>query len=353
MQTLVEKISPNGNIEAIVEQDERVAFFYLRGAPEIEFGVRSCWVRNLAPAPPTLDVAAMKKGETPMLPRQHCLHPLGAPRLDPSRLKVIWFEEGDAAALLEDDQPLAIIPSWSGSGGFEGYARDCTTDNPLCWPLFEDNVLHDRIRAAGEYWSSWHSDTDPWTVVQQQELAAYAEQIGSHEKYYVIDGGEWPPRALLRIPVRGGVALATVGICLRPQPLVEMATESPEEYRRIELGAGIATDAPEHFESYARYLSGQSNLPWAAYSWLGPQHTVPCDAFPGTHFQAVLLSRDAFDSPRLSLPSFRGDPVNVLWVVPITKAEREFAVERGAGELVQRLKNAGVGWLFRARPSVI
>ena len=353
VELVLEEVSPNGNIEAVVEQDDRAVFLYLRGDPEIDFGVRSCWVRNLGPAPATLDVDAMRNGSAPMLPRGNCAHPTGADRLEATRLSLVWLEEGDAAALLEDDEPLAIIPAWSGTNGFEGYARDCTAESPLCWPLLADNDLHRRVRAAAEYWKAWDSADDPWTVVQQPQITAYTDQVGQYEKYYAIDGGEWPPRALLRIPVPGGVALTTVGICLRPQPVVESVVERATEFRRIELGAGLAADASAYFDPFARYLSGQSNLPWTRYTWLGPGHTIPCDAFPDTDFTAVLLCREFQGAPSVSIPPFRGDPVNMLWAVPITRREREVAMERGAAELARLLANAGIAWLTRPRSSVV
>jgi hypothetical protein len=270
-----------------------------------------------------------------------------------SRLRIVWFEEGDGAALLEDDEPLAIIPPWNGSDGFDGYARDCTAESSLCWPLRADNALHDRLRAAEEYWAAWDGSEDPWSIVQREQITAYTDQVGQYEKYYGIDGGEWPPRALLRIPVAGGIALATAGICLRPQPVVESAVGDPAEYRRIELGAGLASDAIAYFDPFARYVSGQSNLPWNRRTWLGPYHTIPCDAFPDTSFSAVLLCRSAPGSPALSLPAFRGDPVNMLWMIPITSIERELAIERGGAELMRRLADAGVSWLSRIRRSAV
>ena len=43
---VLSSISPNGNVEAYVEQDERVVHFYLHGAPDTGFPVKSCWVRK-------------------------------------------------------------------------------------------------------------------------------------------------------------------------------------------------------------------------------------------------------------------------------------------------------------------
>lgn len=180
---IVQSISPNGNIEAFVEQDEHVAFFYLRGSADTEFGVRSCWVRNLHPAPAELDAAGMVNGHPPMLPVRQCSHPSGAPSLSQSRLRVVWFEEGDAAALLEDGDPIAVIPAWSGSDGFGGYARDCMEEGPLCWPFTSDNVLRKRIRCADEFWGSWDGPSSPWEKIQTGQWA-HGNVRGIHRDFF-------------------------------------------------------------------------------------------------------------------------------------------------------------------------
>jgi hypothetical protein len=238
-------------------------------------------------------------------------------------------------------------------GGFEGYARDCVREGPLCWPLGPDNVLRERIRAAAEYWSSWDGPDTPWKVIQEEQIAAYQRQLGEHEKYYAIDGGEWPPKALLRTPVPDGQALTTVGVALRPQPRVEMAGEAAAAYRRIELGIGFDDELAPRFELVARYLSAQSRLPWARITWLGAGHTIPCDAFPGTDFTAVLLKADLPGLPRIKLPPFRGHDVTLLWAIPITGRERDFAIENGSDDLVARLAQSSVGWSTRCRRSVV
>ena len=350
---IVESISPNGNIEAFVEQDAHVAFFYLRGSADTEFGVRSCWVRNLRAAPAELDAAGMVKGHPPMLPRRQCSHQGGARPLSQSRLRVVWFEEGDAAALLEDGDPIAVIPPWSGYDGFGGYARDCLEEGPLCWPFTSDNVLRERIRSADEFWASWDGPSSPWEEIQESQLDAYTRQLGKYEKYYGIDGGNWPPKALLRTPVPGGMALTTVGVGLRPQPRVEMAGEAATPYRRIELGIGLSGHASTFFERSGRYLSAQSNLPWDHISWLGHGHTVPCDAFTGTSFTAILLTAAPPSGPNVTLPSVRGDAVTLLWMVPITEVERRFAIEFGSEALSERLSASGVSWLTQTRSSVV
>ena len=41
--------------------------------------------------------------------------------------------------------------------------------------------------------------------------------------------------------------------------------------------------------------------------------------------------------PRIALEKFLGDPVNVLWFVPISEEERQVAIDQGSQQLVSRL----------------
>lgn len=50
--------------------------------------------------------------------------------------------------------------------------------------------------------------------------------------------------------------------------------------------------------------------------------------------------------PRVSLSTPNGHPVSILWVVPITEAEREFAKVYGSAELLTTLKEHGVTMTF-------
>ena len=358
-RTLIEDMSPNGNLQAFVEQDDRVAHFYLWGGPESPFGTRVCWVRNLKPGydDPAQIGEAMQAGTPPMLHKGACRHPSGAVPLVGERLRIVWFEEGDAAALLEDGELLAVIPGWSGDGGMRGYARDCTEPTSLCWPLAPAlETLASRVRRAQAFWDSWSSETNPWTGMQDALIAAYGA-LGAYSNYYAIDGGKWPPKAMLRIPVGDSVVLVTLGISLRPQPKVEGAFEDPSPHRRIELGMCLgppfATD--EHVMRMARYISAQSDLPWTHFTWLGNGHTIACDVLPGGEsggFTSVVLLSSPAGVPNITLPRFRDDDVSVLWLVPITEAERLLAVEHGSAALAARLWSRGFNWAHRPRPSV-
>jgi hypothetical protein len=357
-ECLLEEFSPNGNIYAVVEQDENTCYFYLHGGKSGNFGLKSCWVRNLGPAPRTLDTSAMRKGIPPMLPRAFCKHSRGGARLDPATLSVVWAEEGDAAALFESGQIIAVIPSWSGQNGFHGYARDCIGESPLCWELGtrESNVQFERYDKAAECWKAW-ADKRVWPDFQDRMVNAIEQRFGKHSNYYAIDGGKWPPKALLRIPCQDSVLLITVGMALRPQPQVELHYENPELHRRIELAVSLDnrsfTDA---FDRVASYISGQSDYPWSFYTFLGDGHTMPADAFAqisGNTLPYALLQLHPRGERPVGLPIFREDPINLLWVTPVSDRERTFAQENGSTKLADRLREQGFDWRHSFRRSEV
>jgi len=198
--------SPFGNIDAIVQHDNRVVYFYLNGHTvdgQNRFGTRAAWVRNLIEAPYVLDEDEARAGTAPLLPRTCCKQTKPEPMLDPDRLEIVWFEEGNGAALRykqsdrADVETLAVIPPWSGLEGFHGYAAGCVAESPLCWPMPDNPKLQQRIEAAAEFWTACQSNEHPFTRLQPEILTAYDQAFGSaREKsseqgsYFSIDGGK-------------------------------------------------------------------------------------------------------------------------------------------------------------------
>ena len=144
--TMLFQSSPLGNVDAIVQHDRRTVYFYLNENPDSlsgkpKFGTRACWVQNLTTGPLVFDQAEMRQGLPLLMPRTHSRQRDGLPLPDADRLAVVWFEEGNGAALvLQDDQQqiekvLAVIPPWSGQEGFHGYSTECAVENEVCWPM--------------------------------------------------------------------------------------------------------------------------------------------------------------------------------------------------------------------------
>lgn len=340
-EIVLNEVSPHGNLEAIIEQDDRAAHLYLR-SPEFDgFGLKTCWIRNLTEAPDTLDVKGMRQGIPPMLPMEFCIYPKGQESLDPDRLRLVWFPEGDGVALLEDDEMLAAIPAWAGYNGFSGYARDCIGQSSLCWKLDDPAEFNARISAAEHFWHQWDQNEAPWPACQGAFLAAYEAVLGPHTRYFAIDGGNWPPKALVQFNRPDCTYLLTLGISLRPQPAVEMHCKEPADFRRFEFGACISRDvADETISTLANYLSGQSSLPWHQFTFLAHGHTIRCDAFAGDdilrNFTSVLLVKSPASAPELILHRIDGERVSLLWTVPVTFQEQQLAERDGGKKFIER-----------------
>jgi len=353
---LLEQQGPNGNVKAIVEDDGRSVHLYLEGTEESGFGVRSCWVRNRKQAPAMMEVERMQAGLAPMLPARYCVDPEAGRPLETKALELLWLEEGDAVALLENGDVLAVIPPWSGVNGFPGYARDCALESILCEPLGSPDHDHHgifaRMARAARFWASW--DENPWPAIQQGLMQALEQALGPHGRYFSTPPEQWPPRSVTLFERGDDFAICTGGMSLRPQPLADRHADDPVASRRVELGLAIDRAlAPEPLEPLISYVSAQATLPWDRYAWLGEGHTIGCGNLPagpsGTRFPRVILWRDPPGAPRVDLPPFQGDPVTMLWMVPITEGEAAFLDAHGPARLFERLRAAGAGWIHRDR----
>ena len=225
-------------------------------------------------------------------------------------------------------------------------------------------------------------------------------------KYYAIDGGKWPPRGLqccslpcdsLTNPARAddsdnlsnlSSVLVSVGMGLTAMPNVEMSLEQPALARRAELAIRFGLESVPENESavtteIAQWLSGIVGYPWQQLTWIGHGHTGTMTLSPraaravagslveshGAGAQNGALSGEAAESsedpvtvPFLyvndrrvepSMPTMRqfDDPVNLLWVVPLTREELQsrLAEKVTTEQLLDALSQSGrlqrsMGW---------
>ncbi|MCB9649986.1 MAG: suppressor of fused domain protein [Deltaproteobacteria bacterium] len=334
MSELLESINPFDTAQVIVSAHDTALYMYLRRAPDME--VTSVWIRNLRPAPEALDVEGLRRGKPPCNPRQQCRSPEAGAIPDPDALRVVWLPGGNGVALYEGDVLLAIIPPWSGQEGFNGYAREAVGTGPMAWELRPDNALIERFRDAERYWAAWEAP-DFWTRHREALVRQYERAFGPSSNYYAADGGEWPPRAITRIPHEDGVLVLTVGISLLQQPGVEGHADLGA-WRRIELGAYLPGSWPEaSVKRFLGYLAAQTNLPWQHSTWLGPGHTVPCDAWKRASFDTTVLVEAHPALAPVRLDEVDKDPVNLLWLLPLTSDERDEAEARGSDVVVAKL----------------
>ncbi|OWW25696.1 hypothetical protein B4Q04_08820 [Zobellia sp. OII3] len=341
-EVLIEEASPSCPIKAFVEQDNRVVYFYLWGDEKTNFGVKSCWVRNLKKAPAKLEEKLMDKGIPPMLPEQFCKFKEGQGKLDPNDLEIIWTEEGDAASLLANGEVIAIIPSWGGKNGFYGYARDCIGQGDFAWELTKSNEFLDRIQQSKAYWDSWGNELNPFQIQQPLILGTYDESFGKHDKYYAIDGNEWPPKGLYLRAGESKTVFATVGLSLVPMPLVEMYFEDRFESNRIELGIILnSVFSDDELQEMARWISAQSSIPWDHITFLGEGHTINFMRFNSSIFNFVWLTNRLDILPKPELEDYRGSKINFLWMVPISERERKEIMDNGSDSVIEKFNELG------------
>jgi hypothetical protein len=123
----------------------------------------------------------------------------------------------------------------------------------------------------------------------------------------------------------------------------------------VELAVSLSpTLSDEDVMEVARYVSAQSNYPWSVYTFLGAGHTMPSDVFEKLSEQRLgfaLMHTALPNSNQLVLPQFRGDPINILWLTPISEREQLFAMEIGSSKLAEELSRAGYEWAHDFRRS--
>lgn len=338
-QILAESWSPCCQIQAFVEESDTCCYFYLwfHAGTENAY-MRSCWICNVGKAPDRIDVDAMEYGRASAMPEEYVKHDAGGIRLDRDKLSIVWFEEGDAAALLEGDTLICVIPGWSGYQGFNGYSRYARGTAPYAWELAPaEEVLGARVSKSREFWN--HFEGEYWEEVRQPHEKALEDFFGKPEKYLGIDGKKFPPKVLVQ-GIRDGVRYGiTVGVSLLPMPQVEQYYQGEAaDYRRIELGFAASEAQSDICEKMYSYMAAQSRLPWLQISFLGHGHTIPCNTIEG--FSAVWLLNSRL-LPQIAAPlypDYMGEKINLLWIVPLKEEELRKLKEIGTEEALKQLE---------------
>lgn len=336
---LAESRSPSCRIQAFVEESDTCCYFYLWFNPESENAfIRACWICNTGKSPDSLNREAMEDGKAPAMPGEYVKHSAEGIWLDKEKLSVVWFEEGDAAALLEGDELLCVIPGWSGYKGFNGYSKYALGMAPYAWELAPaQKALWDKVSISRDFWSFFEGNY--WGEVQKLHLDILEGFFGKYEQYYAIDGGKFPAKALVS-GIKGGVHYGiTAGVSLLPMPQVEQYfPDETSAFRRMELGFAAAEAQKDVCMRMYSYISAVSRIPWQEISFLGHGHTIPCDAIEGFTAVWLLNSRLLPQLEAPSYPDFMGDKVNLLWLVPLKEEEFRRLKEIGTEEALKRLE---------------
>ena len=349
---LLEDESPYGSRRVVVEYDGSTTAAYLHDQTA---AIAATWIANHLQAPATTDLPRLSSGRAPEMPAEHTKHPRGRPLIDPLSLRAAWLEEGDGVAIFENSGLLAVLPGWSDmSRGMPGYSRDVIGQTPFGWSL-DDAMegLGPRAAAAEEFWR-WRADHGAWAAFQQAALGYLLARLGPGAKYWDVGGGRQPFVGVSErppTPARPYTVLSTVGMSCQRMPGIEQTGADAAGRARIELA--MATTMPS--ATAARVFLWLAQYPWREVTWLSAGDTVPWYHVPATFplggGNAAVLVLDqpgALLGPEVpSLPGFslRGEPVQWLWIVPVSERERLLAIQRGPASLVTQLAAQRRSWV--------
>lgn len=365
-RTLLSDTSPYGSRVLDVETDGVTTAAYLRRSDGET--AAACWIANHKPAPQNVDLARLNAGLVPAMPAARTKHPNGRPVPVPGSLKVVWFEEGDGAALLEDGVPLCVVPGWADMDrGMPGYSRHAIGRTPFAYAL-DDEIedLGPRIQQAEAFWE-WRRGPGAWEGFQQSLLGHLLGRLGPGGYYWHDVGSQWkgqdgkkadqPLVGVSERPARGDRTfnvLSTVGMSCQRMPTVELYEENVGDHARIELA--VATTLPS--QRAGSVFPWLAQYPWRAVTafesgddvkWYHRPGTFPLN--DGGHEWAGVLLLDNPNrlegppAPDLTDFSFGGDRVHWLWLVPITEQERGIAKQHGPDHLIAHLAKTGRSWV--------
>ncbi|SEG86965.1 Suppressor of fused protein (SUFU) [Thermomonospora echinospora] len=372
-KVLLAETSPYGSRRLTVETDGVTTAAYLRDAQDGVIG--ASWIANHQPAAPGLDLSRLNAGLTPVMPAGRTRHPDGRPALDPRSLEIVWFEEGDGAAVLESGEPLCVIPAWSDmSRGIPGYSRDVNAQSPFAFPLEQEIAeFSPRIQQARAFWE-WCRQEGAWAEFQQSVLGHLLNRLGPGGHYWHDVGRQFrgpgaaqkgeranaPVVSVSERPARTGrdfSVLSTLGMSRQRMPTVELYEDDVSHYARIELA--VASTLPS--QRVGSIFPWLAQYPWRSVTWFAPGDVVKwyheAKTFPlngpdaeDARWAGVLLLDDPSrlagpPAPDLTGFTFDGDPVRWLWLVPITDEERRYAKAEGSNALVRRLRGEGRSWV--------
>lgn len=349
---LMTEISPYGTRRAsLLKGDGGDTYLYLEDVigPQPET-VSAVWVANHRPAP-TTDEQATDPGAPPRMGAGGTRHPEGCPDLgrNPS---LVWFEEGDAVAVVDGEGVVAAIPGWGGRDHFYGYSRYARGRSHLAWELTNEarGVLDHKVLESREYWA-WRAE-DAWSEIRSQGIAHLEQSVGEQDSVWPIGGSSFPELIATRHRVPGARlwVSATTGLSAQRMAGVEQYIDVPDGATRIELA--IARSEPD--QAGAELIGALAAIPFGRCTWLGEGHTIggEAGAYPafGPDKAALLLTASppaaaGRPAPDLGGLARRGGPVTYLWVVLIDEETFRIARGRDARAAVAHMTEQGVTWV--------
>lgn len=350
-ELLLQESSPYQTRRASILRGDGDLYLYLEDLVSPTPATTSAvWIANYLPAPTGKD-AESPPGTPPRMGAGGTRFPEGCPDLGRA-MGLVWFEEGDAVAVVDAEGVLAAIPGWAGRSDFYGYSRYARGRTGLAWELTRDatQALEAKVVESRDFWS-WRT-TDGWAEVRGTGLAHLEGRIGPQEAAWPLGTSPFPELIATRHRVGDSPVWVTVttGLSAQRMPGVEQYVDQPETAARIELA--IARSMPD--QAGAELLSSLATIPFNRCTWLGEGHTIGgargnYPAF-GPDKAAVLLTTTPPPGqhhvpPDLRGLSRRGDPVTYLWVMVIDEDTFRMARGRDARAALGHLQATGATWV--------
>ena len=356
-EIIFESRSPICDINAVIEEGDNTCYMYLMTAPETGVKLlRALWVCNRNPAPETFDPECMKGGKAPMLCKENLapIHPAAGITLNPDKLSCSWYDTGDAAAIFYGNRLLCAIPPIAGLHDFPGFSVFAKGQTRYAWGFPDNPAFEQRAKSLSTFWKNIEAD-DSWPEIQEECLRVIEEFYGGqHERYYAIDGGKFPTKALAQGRKNGVVYGITLGVSQFAMPRSEIVFGSHyKDCNRIELGFATLERHEPMTQMMFSLMSDVARMPWVERDFIWHGHTFDFANIRG--FSQMLMINPVYIEG-MECPKWRkfiGNRVNQLWLVPITAQEFELLHEIGIAELIKRCPDPTHLHIFDVKPKFI
>ena len=349
-QVLLRETNPYGTRRASVLRGDGDTYLYVEDLTgEADETVTAVWVANHAPAP--VDAHQPEPpGTPPRMATSGTIHPEGCPPF--AELSMVWFEEGDAVALVDEHGVVAVTPGWAGSDGFYGYSRNARGRCHLAWELTPDvaTLIDTKVADSREFWE-WRRGP-AWSDIRASGLAHLEAAVGRQEAAWPVGDFRFPEiiASRHRFGDRDIWVTATTGLSAQRMPGVEQYHDDPARFSRIELA--VARRHPD--DVGAELLRALGAVPFGRVTWLGEGHTVggaagSYPAFGADRASLILTATPPPDgdlaAPDLSGLERRGEPVTYLWAILVNEETLGVARARDARTALAHNADIGGTWI--------
>jgi hypothetical protein len=350
-ELLLQETSPYQTRRASLLRGEGDIYLYLEDLVGPATATASAvWVGNHAPAP-TDRREVTPPGVPPRMGAGGTYFPDGCPDLGRA-MDIVWFEEGDAVAVVDAEGVLAVIPGWAGRNEFYGYSRYARGRTGLAWELTRDaaKALDLKVEESRAYWR-WRAG-GAWDEMRTEGFVHIEGRLGPQEAGWPLSAGRFPEIVATRHQVGQLPVWVTVTTGLSSQRMagVEQYVDRPEDAARIELAIARSTAD----QAGAELLGALAAIPFSRCTWLGEGHTIggAPGRYPafGAEKAAVLLTAtppagNRYPMPDLTGRTVRGEAVTYLWVMVIDEETFRMARGRDARAAIAHLQATGATWV--------